>query len=427
MEIAIIALGSRGDVQPYLALGVGLKRAGHHVRVVTHEDFESLTQAHGLTYYGVKGSVQAIANSPEMTALLEKGNFIAITAKTAKAVQKVVVEWSQDGLEACRGADLIVAGIGGMFVGLALGEKLGIPIMQAHLVPFTATRAFPSVLLPAGAERLGGWFKRLSHRLTQQAIWQGVRSADNLARKTALGLKPVSFWGPFQSALLKQYPTLYGFSPSVIPKPDDWGDEAEVTGYWFLEADESWQPPAALTRFLEDGSKPIYIGFGSMSQRKPDETTKLILKALADTGQRAILLSGWGGLKAGDLPDTVYMAESIPHAWLFERVAAVVHHGGAGTTAAGLRAGVPSIIIPFMADQPFWGRRAAALGVGTEPIRRQQLTAELLAGAIRQVTDDKGMQERARALGKAIQQEDGVGRAVAVIQAHSPFSKPGRA
>ena len=159
-----------------------------------------------------------------------------------------------------------------------------------------------------------------------------------------------------------------------------------LTGYWFIpaEADQDWTPPPAVQEFLQQGPAPIYIGFGSMSSRKPVETTHLILQALAQTGQRAILLSGWNGLAAERLPATALVVESIPHDWLFQHVAAVVHHGGAGTTAAGLRAGVPSIVIPFFADQPFWGQRVADRGVGPRPIPRQQLTAARLAYALDQ-------------------------------------------
>ena len=168
--------------------------------------------------------------------------------------------------------------------------------------------------------------------------------------------------------------------------------------------------------FLEAGSPPVYIGFGSMSSREPEATTRLVIEALRRVGQRAILLSGWGGLQKTDLPDMVFMGESLPHAWLFPRVAAVVHHGGAGTTAAGLRAGVPSITVPFFGDQPFWGRRIAELGVGPEPIPRRRLTVERLASAIQQAVGDDGMRLRAAKLGARIRAEDGIAGAVEIIR-----------
>lgn len=416
MRIALIALGSRGDVQPYVALGKGLQAAGHTVRLVTHQDFEALVHTHGLEFWPVKGSVREVVESAEMRALVEKGNFIAITLRTAREAQRAAVHWARDSLAACQDVDLIVAGIGGLFTALALAEKLEIPLLQAYLVPFTPTAAFPGVLLPVALPRLGARLNRASHDLTRQAMWQGSRSADRIAREEALDLPAPPLWGPYRVERLRRYPILYGFSPSVIPKPVDWAGNIHVTGYWFLDEAPDWTPPPALIDFLDSDPPPIYLGFGSMSDRKPEETTTLILQALAQTRQRAVILSGWGGLGRTELPDSVIMVDSIPHSWLFPRVAAVVHHGGAGTTAAGLRAGVPSIIIPFFGDQPFWGRRVAALGAGPEPIPRKKLTVESLARAIQQAVTGSTIRQQAAQIGKQIRAEDGIGRAVDVVQ-----------
>ena len=237
----------------------------------------------------------------------------------------------------------------------------------------------------------------------------------NRTRKKILDLPPASFVAS-QASRSNGFPMLYGFSPSVVPKPTDWGADDHVTGYWFLDSDDDWTPPQDLLNFLQAGPPPVYIGFGSMSSRKPAETTDLVLQALAKTQQRAILLSGWDGMQMTDLPASVCMVDSIPHAWLFARVAAVVHHGGAGTTAAGLRAGVPSIVIPFLGDQPFWGQRVHDLGVGPAPIPRSKLTVDRLAGAIQEAVTNTTMRQRAAELGSKIQAEDGIANAVAIIQ-----------
>jgi sterol 3beta-glucosyltransferase len=415
MRIAIIALGSRGDVQPYIALGKGLKAAGHLVQLVTHENFETLVCSHGLEFWSVRGDVQAIMETPEMRDLIEKGNFFAITARTGKAAQQAAIDWAQDGLAACQGMDLLIAGVGGLYVALSLAEKLNIPFLPAYVFPFTPTTAFPAILLPQFLSRLGGAFNRLSHHLFRQIMWQGFQAADRLARQQVLNIPPAPFWGSYDSAKLREYPTLYGFSPSVIPQPSDWHN-TQVTGYWVLDEAPDWTPPAALENFLQAGTPPVYIGFGSMGSRKPEQTADLVLQAIELTGQRAILQSGWGGLSKTNLPKTVLIVDSIPHTWLFSRVAAVVHHGGAGTTAAGLRAGVPTIVIPFFGDQPFWGQRVAELGVGTQPIPRKQLTAKRLATAIHQAVTDRSMQQRAVNLGAKIRAEDGIANVVAIIQ-----------
>lgn len=416
MRIAIWALGSRGDVQPYIALGRGLQEAGHHVRLITHENYERLVGAHGLEFWPVQGDVQAIVESAEVRELTERGNFLALTAYTAKAAERAALNWATEGLAACDGTELLVTGVGGLFVGLALAEKLQLPLVQAYVFPFTPTAAFPNALFPQALAKLGGGVSRLSHHLFRQIMWQGSRAGDKLVRQQVLNLPAAPFFGPYPSQRLQQHPVLYGFSPSVITPPADW-TRTHVTGYWFLEAERDWTPPPALSEFLEAGPPPVYIGFGSMSQRKPEATTDLVLQALAQTGQRAILFAGWGGFHKDDLPETVYLLrDSAPHAWLFPRVSAVVHHGGAGTTAAGLRAGVPSLVIPFFGDQPFWGQRVADLGVGPRPIPRARLSVERLAQALHTAVNDSAIRQRAAALGAKIRAEDGIANAVMIIE-----------
>ena len=415
MQIAIIASGSRGDVEPYIALSKGLRLAGHVARLVAHENFGSLIKAHGVEFWPIEGNAQDVAQSQEMRKLLEKGNFLAILKKMGRDAQDNALAFAQGGLAACEGVDLIIAGLGGMFIGVALAEKLGIPFMQSYYVPFSPTRAYPNALFPKMPAFVNGSMNRVTYRLAQQMMWQGFRSADNVARQQVLGLPKASFFGPFGSERFTQHPILYCYSPAVIPPPADWDDRMHVTGYWFLDPGEEWTPPGDLVDFLQAGAPPIFIGFGSMSPRDPAAMTQVILQALARTQQRAIILSGWGGLHAADLPDTVYMLDSIPYSWLFPRVAAVVHHGGAGTTSAGLRAGVPSIIVPFFADQPFWGQRVADLGVGPAPIPRKQFTADRLAQAIQIGVSDQAMRQRAAELGATIRSEDGIARAIEVI------------
>jgi sterol 3beta-glucosyltransferase len=414
MQVTIIAPGSRGDVQPYVALGKGFKEAGHTARVFASQDFQNLITAHGLEFFDMGGSIEAVAQS--MEGLLEQGNFIKILSSMGPAAQRFVGQAAVNGLVACQGSDLIIGGLGGLFVGLALAEKLGIPFVPAYLYPFTPTREFSSVLSPLPQTQLPSWTNRLSHRLAQQMMWQTFRAADNKARSQVLQIAPAPFWGPFASLQQKKQMILYGYSAQVIPLPTDWDDFIHVTGYWFLEPSAGWEPPIPLVNFLKSGPPPVYIGFGSMVNRKPEETTDLVLQALARTGQRGILSSGWGGLKKEDFPDTVFMIGSIPHSWLFPQMAAVVHHGGVGTTAAGLRAGIPAIVTPYFGDQPFWGQRVYELGVGPRPIPRQRLTFDRLAESIRCAVSDTEMREKAARLGDRIRAENGIARAVAVIE-----------
>lgn len=411
MQVVIIAPGSRGDVQPYIALGTGLKNAGHVIRFVSHQNFESLVKSYGLEFWSVDSDVKGIVENNEMRERIEKGNFLFLMAQMAKEAQREALSFAVGGLAAAKGMDIVLAGMGGLYIGLAIAEKLNLPLVQAYVVPFTPTQDFPSVLAP----KLPTPFNSLSHQLTRQLMWQGFRSADTLARKKILGIPPAPLSGPYNSKPTHGMPILYGFSPSVIPAPSDWKESVRITGYWFVDEADNWQPPSALVDFLQSGSPPVYIGFGSMSNRNPEQTADIIVHALERINQRAILLSGWGGLQRTNIPDSIYMIDSVPHSWLFPRVAAVVHHGGASTTAAGLRAGVPSVVVPFFGDQPFWGQRIAELGVGPKPIPRRKLTVERLANAIHEVVTNDDMRQRATQLGQQIQAEDGIASSVGII------------
>ena len=399
-------------MQPYVALGAGLQRAGYPVGVLTSQDFQPLVTAHGLAFYDLGGNIQAVTQG--MQHLLEQGNFLKILSRMQGAAQELALQAVKNGLPACQGSQLIISGLGGLFVGLALAEKLGLPLIQAYLYPFTPTREFPCVLTPLPQWRLTTWANPLSHRLGQQMMWQATRPADNKARREVLGLPPAPLFGPFSSTTAA--PLIYGYSPQVIPRPGDWGDNQQVTGYWFLDPPASWQPPPALVDFLQNGPPPVFVGFGSMGSQKPEQTTALILQALAQTGQRGVLLSDWNGFRSKALPESVFLTDPVPYAWLFPQMTAVVHHGGAGTTAAGLAAGAPSILAPFMGDQPFWAQRVHQLGVGPKPIPRRRLTVQHLSAAIHIAVTDDTMRAAAARLGERIREEDGVARAVAVIQ-----------
>ncbi len=411
MRIVIIAPGSRGDVQPYIALGKGLQNAGHYIRLVSHSNFESLVTSYGLEFWSFGNDVKDAVENDEMRELTEKGNFLLLMAKMAKEAQREALHFAEGGLAAAQGMDTLLSGMGGLYIGIAIAEKLDIPLVQAYVVPFTPTQELSSVLTP----KLPTFLNRFSHQITRQLMWQGFRSADSIARKNVLNIPAAPLLGPYDSKSMYNMPILYGFSPSVIPAPSDWNVDTHITGYWFVEEADDWHPPSALLDFLQSGSPPVYIGFGSMSNRNPEQTADLVIQALELTKQRAILLSGWGGLQKTNMPDLIFMIDSIPHSWLFPHVSAVVHHGGASTTAAGLKAGVPSVVIPFFGDQPFWGQRVADLGVGSKPIPRKRLTVEGLANAIREVVTNEDIRQRAAKLGKQIQSENGIESAVNII------------
>jgi UDP:flavonoid glycosyltransferase YjiC (YdhE family) len=290
--------------------------------------------------------------------------------------------------------------------------------VQSYLQPIHPTREFGSALMPTARPR-GPVRNYLSHVLGGQLFWHIMRTASNEARREVLGTGDFPFFGPFLAIERAKVPALYAFSRHVIPKPRDWADHLHVTGYWFLDEGVGWAPPPALARFLAEGPPPVYVGFGSMASRDPAAMARLVLTALERSGERGVLLTGWQGLSAEAAPPEVLVIDSAPHDWLFPRMAAVVHHGGAGTTAAGLRAGVPSVLVPFFADQPFWAQRVVELGVGPPFAMREDVTVESLAAAIRTAVTDEGMRARAAALGAHIREERGVEEAVRQIEAEA--------
>jgi UDP:flavonoid glycosyltransferase YjiC (YdhE family) len=309
--------------------------------------------------------------------------------------------------------DLIVNQLPGGLYGSDLAEKLDIPMILAAVMPLTPTRHQPMLAFPPQLAPVPG-YNRFTHWLAYQLVWQGYRPAISRWRKRTLGLSKAPLWGYARWMEEKRVPVLNGFSAYVVPRPPDWDKHVHITGYWFPEAAD-WQPPDELCEFIHAGPPPVFIGFGSMPIRDPKRTTAIVLDALKQSGRRAILHAGWAGIGGQDLPATVFKVDDVPYGWLFPQMAAVVHHGGSGTTAFGLRAGVPSIVVPFLFDQFYWGRRVAALGVGPEPIAHKRLSAQKLAKALLTAVDDAQMRQRAAQLGAKIRAEGGVSAAVDTI------------
>jgi len=410
VRITILTIGSRGDVVPYIALALGLRRAGHEVRLATHTPFEPYIRLAGLEFAPLMGDPRALLQSDIGQRWLASGrNGIRFAAGFAKIMRPIIGRICEESAHAAAGAEAVV--YARLVPGAHVTEALGVPGIAAYLQPATPTRAFPSIR--AGGRELGPLRNLLSHVAAEHLMAQPLLGPVN-AWRTEVGLARVPRRRPRPRAAA---PVLYGYSPSVLPRPDDWHRRVHVCGYWTPPA-PPWTPPRELTDFLDAGDPPVYVGFGSMTARDPGELAGLVADALRRAGRRGIVQAGWAELSAPDFGDDVLAIGEAPHGWLFPRVAAVVHHGGAGTTGAGLRAGRPSVLVPFFADQPFWGWRVAALGVGPEPLPRGELTAERLAAAIRAATEDGGIRRRAEALGQAISAEDGVAAAVGAVEDH---------
>ena len=430
MRTTILALGTRGDVVPYLALGLGLREAGHEVALAAYADFEEEIRGRGLGFRPVAGGVREVlggAGEAGGAGVEEAGNNpVRLIGHLRRVLAPLMEGFFRDCLEACRASDAIVSSPIGFFGGYDVAELLRVPFIPAYVQPVHPTRFFPGLAFPEAPSWLPfvGAYNLLTHHLGTQGFWQLLRHPVNEARRGVLGLGPLPLSGPFGRLRKRRHPTLYGWSPLVLPKPPDWGEEAYVTGYWFLGRPEGWRPPEDLVSFLSSGEPPVYMGFGSMPDRESEKTLRLLLEAIRLSGQRAVLLSAEPPRK--ELPSSVHRVGGVPHDWLLPRVAAAVHHGGAGTTAAALRAGVPSVVIPFLGDQSLWAGRIHALGAGPEPIPRKRLTAEGMAASIR-AAGSETFRGRAAEVGERLRREDGVSRAVGLIERFAGVAQRGRA
>jgi UDP:flavonoid glycosyltransferase YjiC (YdhE family) len=416
VNITIVTVGSRGDVHPYVALGGGLQCAGHHVRIATHAYFEKLIRERGLEFSAIAGDPREAVESDAGQAWLATGsNPVTFFRRMVDVMRPLMAAAVRDGLSACRDADLVLYSMLGWFGAHHVIEKLGVRSMAAYLQPATPSRELPP-LFSASRLTLGGFHNRLQYTVGEQLVWELFRRSVNDVRRTELDLPPMPRRAPFAALRRRGIPSLYGYSPTILPRPADWPGHVHVTGYWVLERDRDWHPPRDLVEFLEAGEPPVYIGFGSMHTRSAEEQTRSVVEALTEAGQRGILLTGWGALTDSDLPDHMFGIDSIPHDWLFPQVAAVVHHCGTGTTGAGLKAGVPTVPVPFFADQPFWSRRLHQMGIASRPIPVKRLSTRRLADAIRFATKTESVRERAAVIGERVRSEDGVARAVELVE-----------
>lgn len=423
MRVGIITIGSLGDIQPYLALGKGFRQAGYEVRVFTHGAYAADVCSEGLDFLDLGVDPRAVMEGVmRETGLGEQPNRvpfarqITFMREALREAEPLLKEGAARCWEAGQDVDAWLFNPIGVYVAVPFAHQLKVPAFAAYVQPVSPTREFASVLFPPAPGWLsaaGPLYNRWSASLVETFRWPIYRGSVGKAVMGVLG-KPLR--SPIAQMTRERTPIFYGFSASFLPRPSDWPDFCHVTGYWLRDTPRDWEPPANLQAFLQVGPPPVYIGFGSMRSSDPQRLTASVIRALERCGQRAILLSGWGAVASLPLPDTILAVESVPHDWLFPRVAAVVHHGGSGTTAAGLRAGVPSLIVPFIGDQSFWGRQVHARGLGPRPLDPNRLDAEDLARAIGTMIGDQDMRRRAARLGEQIRSEDGVGNLVRLFE-----------
>ncbi|XP_047315190.1 sterol 3-beta-glucosyltransferase UGT80A2-like isoform X2 [Impatiens glandulifera] len=423
MQIVILIVGTRGDVQPFIAIGKRLQDYGHRVRLATHANFKDFVMTSGLEFYPLGGDPKVLAEY-----MVKNKGFLPSGPSEIPVQRSQLKEIIFSLPSACKEpdpatgipfkADAIIANPPA-YGHAHVAEAMKIPLHVFFTMPWTPTSEFPHPL--SRVRQPAGY--RLSYQIVDSLIWLGIRDMINDLRKKKLKLRPVTYLSGSQGSEANA-PHGYIWSPHLVPKPKDWGPKVDVVGFCFLDLASNYEPPQALVDWLKAGPKPIYIGFGSLPVQGPEKMTQIIVEALEMTGQRGIINKGWGGLgNLAEPKDFVYTLDNIPHDWLFLQCAAVVHHGGAGTTAAGLKAACPTAIVPFFGDQPFWGERVHARGVGPPPIPVEDFTLQKLVDAINFMLDPK-VKESALELSKAMENEDGVTGAVKAFFKQLPRKKP---
>ncbi|KAF4536622.1 hypothetical protein BFW01_g5324 [Lasiodiplodia theobromae] len=414
MRITCLTIGSRGDVQPYIALCKRLMMEGHKTKIASHEEFGDWVRSHGIEFESVAGNPAEL-----MQLCVESGMFTAtFLAKAHFTFRGWLSALLETAWKACQDSDVLIESPSTM-AGIHIAEALEIPYFRAFTMPWTRTRAYPHAFA-VQEKKMGGTYNFLSYVLFEEVFWKATASQVNTWRKKTLNLAPTSL----KKLQINKIPFMYNFSPSVVAPPLDFSDWVRVTGYWFLDESQNYKPPKDLLDFIDrarcDGKKLVYIGFGSIVVEDPKAMEKSIIEAVLKADVRCILSKGWSDRLGKDekpkvevpLPPEVHQINSAPHDWLFKQIDAAAHHGGAGTTGASLRAGIPTIIKPFFGDQYFFASRVEDLGVG---VHIKKLNVSALSRALWTATHDDRMITRARLIGERIRQEDGVGEAVKTI------------
>ncbi|WP_298017001.1 glycosyltransferase [uncultured Castellaniella sp.] len=406
MKFAVATYGTEGDTRPLAGLCKALMDAGHETLLLADASTLGSARALGVPCAALAGDIRKalMPGAALSAAVREKGGFNGTAKALATIANANTASWMREVLDATEDCDAIVISGLAAFVGLSVAERRGIKAIGTGLIPITPTADFASPFLPPG--KVPRWFNRASHRLVNSLLWRAFRKETNRARAEVCGLPP-------RKHVWTDHPMLYGLSPSLIPRPRDWPDTAQVCGQWTTSY-PAWTPPPDLEAFLAAGEPPIYIGFGSMAGFDRAHFTGVLVDAI--DGRRAVFSPGWSGMDTVALPDNFFKIGDVPHHWLFPRTSLVIHHGGSGTTHTAAGAGVPSVVLPFAGDQFFWADRLWKTGVAGKPLIGKNVRSEELRQSIAFAERDE-IRARASELGARMAREDGPGAAVAAIEA----------
>ncbi|MBC7888485.1 MAG: glycosyltransferase family 1 protein [Ferruginibacter sp.] len=417
MKIAITTVGTRGDLQPFIALGLGLQQAGYEVVLISSKNEESFVKSYGLDFFALNVDIQKLMEGDDVKEMSKGSNplkFFISHLKGSKKLKQLMVATQQEIWNGCISADIIIYHPG-MPIGFFIAKELGKISIAANPFPIISTKDYPSILFYTGP-RLGRIYNLITHFIFEKLFWTLSKPALKQFWNKTIQSKMNFSVAPLRQQINSGMPVINGYSKLLFHQPKEWPNNIHTTGSWLIEKEPYYTAPPDLVDFIAAGKTPVYIGFGSMKDIDSFKATfAIIVEALQITRQKAVLALGWNNLNYHEpVPKNIFLIESVAHSWLFPKMAVVIHHGGAGTTAAGLTAGKPTIIIPHNADQPAWGKRVFELGVGSKPIKKSNLSAVKLATAILYALTPSVI-EKAAELGQQLRKENGVGTAVAII------------
>lgn len=420
MKILVCSAGTHGDLQPAVALASGLRRGGHEVHFATHEAYAELVAGAGLTLRALGGNDPRKVMRDVQHGTVGKSAGLRLFKHLFRRLPPPA-ELLQEQLELCREFDVVLSAIGSF---IHAAEAVGTPCAAIALYPTLPTRKFPHHLSRI-YRSLGPWPNWLTHFLIHQMFWLPDRTWVNDWRRQ-IGLSPISWTGTALYQRRRKLPHFFGYSPLVIPKPDDWGAEHHVCGYWFLNSASEFQPDEKLQRFLQQDPPPVVVAFGSIVDPAPEERDRIIAESLRSCGERAVVLSGWTNSALAQGQEHLHHANWIPLPWLLGKTRGIIHHGGAGTVSEAIRAGVPSVTVPYSGEQKFWGSRLHQLGGAARPIPRLKLNVPDLSAAIRTAFQGEDIRSRLSNLGRQLRAEDGVANAVKAFETWAGTLPPRR-
>lgn len=406
MRIAILTAGSYGDIRPYLALARGLTARGHDAWLLGPDYYARFVQPAGVRYQALGPYFDEDETRCVLAGMAAEPDPTRHPAIALELTRRSTLAMGQAVLEHTRAADLLVAHNFAVLghIAAAVNRK---PLITGHLFPFVRCSRY---WLRGGD--FGPTINRMLWSLAARAI-AGTTDPIYAELLTHFGLSPRRDF--LLRAGHSELCNLIAVSPRVLPRDPDWPAHYELTGYWTLP-EPAYAPDHELASFLRQGEPPVVISFGSMVGLDAARLTDIVRTAAARCGRRVVLQAGWAGLGQGVIDRDVLVVDFVPHEWLFARAACVVHHGGAGTTAAALRAGAPQLITHHLGDQLFWSRHARRLGVSAAGTAHRKLSADWLAGALRRTLSDAALARRAARLGAALRAEDGVGQAALALE-----------